>query len=307
MKNALPFLGARLLTPEQTEQADLGPLRQLIGTWKNAPLTDQSKISTGWNVISVPGVPPEQLFVYEVIPYSETFTFSPVAIQAGNRAIQDQTIFGIMYQQDIVSVCTTDFCNERGFSAGTPIHAETGLLLHITDHNGGYSLARLATIPHGNTLLALGGFETGAPTDNNFIPPSPATPTALDGSGTGINNGYTDQVVMFNRFQFPGIFNQADPNSFLTETLGNSVITDMTTISMSTRAENSDAGILNIPFIQSNANATSMDFTFWIQTIKGQAAPQLQYTQTINLVFPPSGTVTPVVWPHITINTLVKQ
>jgi hypothetical protein len=50
-----------------------------------------------------------------------------------------------------------------------------------------------------------------------------------------------------------------------------------------------------------------MDATFWIEKIKGSSALQMQYTQTINLVFPPTGKAVPIVWPHITVNTLVKK
>jgi len=37
-----------------------------------------------------------------------------------------------------------------------------------------------------------------------------------------------------------------------------------------------------------------------------QPIPQLQYTQTINLVFPPTGSKEPINWPHVTVNTLTK-
>ncbi|MNE35482.1 hypothetical protein D3C80_1292430 [compost metagenome] len=76
---------------------------------------------------------------------------------------------------------------------------------------------------------------------------------------------------------------------------------------MSTNTPDADGGILNIPFIQTNVNATKMDATFWIENMKGSKFSQvLQYSQTINLVFPATGSAQPIVWPHITINSLVK-
>ena len=63
-------------------------------------------------------------------------------------------------------------------------------------------------------------------------------------------------------------------------------------------------GILNIPFVTSNANATKMDAIFWIETVQqsdGSEFLQLQYTQTVILNF------LGIDWPHISVATLVKQ
>jgi hypothetical protein len=76
---------------------------------------------------------------------------------------------------------------------------------------------------------------------------------------------------------------------------------------MSTK--NKSGGILNIPYIENNIKATDMEAIFWIQQIAGLDSLQLQYTQTINLVFPGigiTGKPIPVIWPHITVNTLRK-
>jgi hypothetical protein len=66
-----------------------------------------------------------------------------------------------------------------------------------------------------------------------------------------------------------------------------------------------DSGILNIPFLQNNVKAIDMTATFWIETLK-TGEVQLQYSQTINLQFPPTGSTTPIIWPHVTINTMRK-
>jgi len=47
-------------------------------------------------------------------------------------------------------------------------------------------------------------------------------------------------------------------------------------------------GLVNIPFIVKNANATEMNSIFWIETLQrpdGSRFLQLQYTQTVLLVF----------------------
>jgi hypothetical protein len=71
-------------------------------------------------------------------------------------------------------------------------------------------------------------------------------------------------------------------------------------------------GITNIPFINVNANATSLTAIFWIETVQnpdGSTFLQLQYTQTVILDFPvfgppPSNPVVPISWPHISVATL---
>ena len=144
--------GIRHLSATQANEVDLGPLAQLPGTWVSAPI-DPKLIAQGWNVISVPAVP--NGFVYEVIPYTETLTFSPVIIAAGNRGPVvngqqiEQMITGLSYEQKIISACPAGAkCEERGFAAGNEIHAETGFFLNVGDPNGGFTFARLSTIPH---------------------------------------------------------------------------------------------------------------------------------------------------------------
>ncbi len=51
-----------------------------------------------------------------------------------------------------------------------------------------------------------------------------------------------------------------------------------------------------------NANAASVSFTLWLETVQGQPAEsQLQYTQTVLLNF--NG----LSWPHVTVGTLRKS
>jgi len=63
-------------------------------------------------------------------------------------------------------------------------------------------------------------------------------------------------------------------------------------------------GLVNIPFITANANATKIEAIFWIERVRlsdGTEFLQLQYTQTIILDF------ADIAWPHISVATLVKQ
>jgi hypothetical protein len=293
-------VGARILTKAEAANVDLGPLTQLQGTWKSAK-------GMGWNVIAVPG-PPSQEFILEVIPYIETLTFTPV-VAASNRGPfvngteEVQQLVGLMYEQVIVSTCNTPFCNTRGFGNGQQIHAERGIILNIQNLNSNFDIVRLSTIPHGNSVLAPGNASTALPPNNNFFGSASTMPKAVTGNlPFGYGEGQYDTP------QFP-VFPQTNPNLFLQKTLGSQQLTSLTTLSFSTK--NNDGGILNIPFIQQNITATDMESTFWIETIKNPKAGQpdilqLQYTQTINLVFPPTGVKLPVIWPHVTVNTLLK-
>jgi hypothetical protein len=310
-------MGARFVPRQSLTENDLGRLTQLVGEWESVVLTTADKqgasqtIPSGWNVISVPG---PTGFVFEVIPYKENLKFSTVAVQAGNRGPVldgnpfDQQIFGLFYEQQIVSACDTDFCNQRGFGKDTVIHAETGLLLYVTNYNGGYDIARLGTVPHGNALLALGKSSEQTNPGKPTFPPLSAEGTNLDGSEPRMF-GYNDLIIGKRQFvDFP----QATPNAFLEFSLdsivGSGSITNMITLSMSTNHPDATGGILNIPFIQTNVTATLMQATFWLENISGGSETDvLQYSQIINLVFPPVGSVKPIIWPHITVNTLKRM
>lgn len=295
-------MGVKTLNNEEATNVDLGPLAGLQGKW-----ISHAKPANGWNVIAIPGPPSTQGFTLEVIPYRETLNFTPVVI-AGNRGPfvngvqEEQHLVGLMYEQTIHSVCNTDLCKKMGFASGTEIHAERGIFLYINNLNSNFNIARLSTIPHGNSVLAMGNSVEGAPANNDFFGTAPIAPKPVPG-GRPLPFGY-GEIQYFNQ-QFPKVFDQTDPNTFLRKTLGNDKITAMTTLIMST--DNKDGGILNIPFIKDNVNATNLSSIFWIEKIQeanGASVDQLQYTQTIDLVFPATGTTQPVVWPHVTINTL---
>lgn len=309
-------MGARFIPENQLDEIDLGPLKQLVGQWESVvlPPTDGSgpnPTPSGWNVMSVPA---EKGFIFEVIPYKENLKFSAVAVEAGNRGPVingnqfNQEITGLFYEQQIISVCESDFCNERGFANGTVIHAETGLFLYITNYSSGLNVARLGTVPHGNALLAMGSANDTNDPGTSFFPEVSALAFNLDGSPPG-GLGYNENITLDPQF---AEFNQVNPNTFLQSTLqqivGSGTLSNMTTIDLSTKNPDATGGILNIPFIQTNVTATSMDATFWIEQISGGTETELlQYSQTVNLVFPLGGTVTPIVWPHISVSTMKRM
>ena len=99
-----------------------------------------------------------------------------------------------------------------------------------------------------------------------------------------------------------------NPNSILQAALAGQHITATTTLHVtSTDQPVPGGGTANTAFLQGgpdgpNADAVSVNATFWLETLQGQSAPtQLQYAQTVLLNF--AG----LSWPHITVATLRKS
>ena len=292
---------------------DLGPFKELPGTWTSG--------ETGWNMIALPFGGPGADFRLLLNQYREHLTFSLVDKAIPNRGVSpsgetDQTLVGLDYEQLIKQVATTDQ-PDSGLkqSVGAGIHHEPGLFLNMVDqvNLGEPTIARLATIPHGDSVLASGTISTTAGLVD--IP-------AVDGLPVGVsqdlvNNKYLAPYAFFHQTPFTGTVNFAgfpgfDPVSphllleFANQALAgqNLEVVNTTTLSFSTAP---NGGINNIPFVVKQANATSMNSTFWIQEIS-DGSLRLQYLQVVTLEFLPRGDGLPgrIAWPHVSINTLTK-
>lgn len=75
----------------------------------------------------------------------------------------------------------------------------------------------------------------------------------------------------------------------------------------------SPGGILNVPFIERQADTTEMKSTFWVQELgrthaDGSPQMRLQYSQVVMLDFFPRVDGMPglIMWPHVSIHTLAK-
>jgi hypothetical protein len=187
------------------------------------------------------------------------------------------------------------------------LHIEPGIWINVpetTEPAAPPSVVRLATIPHGDALLAQGDSRTvaGPPT----IEAADSTPIS-NADGQPITNA--DYLAPFSITQPPpGIPEHAiiNPNVVLTDAIAKQTIVETVVLSISTQTAvgGIQGGIQNIPFVVKNANATRMNATFWIEKVHDPAAGefmQLQYTQTVMLDF------LDIQWPHITVATLVKQ
>ena len=140
----------------------LGFLKELSGTWEGQ----------GFNLIARPdkegGLP---LFL-ELNQTFETLSFIPISSSIPNRGdiVDDIELFGLTYLQKV-----SDFVTKGA------LHIEPGIWVHIPSQDVGTSqgVARMGTIPHGNSLLAQGTAIQLDPFTGN-----PFDPDAVDAANT---------------------------------------------------------------------------------------------------------------------------
>jgi hypothetical protein len=274
----------------------LGPLAGLAGNW-----TGQ-----GFNVIWRPHPlqPSGQDRFLELNVTSEQLDFGPALQKIPNRGLLQPNISlaGLNYLQQIADANTNR--NQ---------HFEPGVWVTVpqtSDPQEPRTVARLASIPHGTTILLQGTAHTsaGAPAIPNVsIKPFPigqptppidfpeqdlGTPTQFRTSGAGLT-GITQQMVN-------------NPNTVL-RAAPSPPITSTTTLQVASHdASLPGGGTANIAFLKgtahSNANAAHVTATFWLETLQSDTEPRrLQYSQLVLLNF--NG----ISWPHITVATLHKQ
>lgn len=295
--------------PSDIQAARFGPLTDLAGTW----------VGKGFNLISKPAFQLNLPFVLQVNATIETLTFTPIGGQIPDRGSQqdDINVFGMTYTQEVTDAASLQL-----------LHVERGMWINVpptTQPDQPQTVARLGTIPHGDSILAQGSaikvkntppqipavspipfFNDGKPAGAGYFPPAPFAPPQV------------------NPFPLPPGFDLTNPNNALDEAIQGQNIAEMVVLQVSTNTPANGqgvlpgpfgGGILNIPFVNTNANAISIDAIFWIETIVpppslGDPFLQLQYTQTVILNFPPGPagpSNPPINWPHISVATLVKQ
>lgn len=286
---------------------DLGPFRLLAeGVWKSE--------NRGWNMIALPFADGQHQYRLLLNQYKEDLTFPKVVKGVLNRgidpqtgAIQDQTLVGLDYEQAISQIAAAD--QPRSGQLGNidgEIHHEPGLFLHMSEPlTNGLDIARLATIPHGDSVLAMGKAE-----EHIEGPPIIDEISGLPiGGTTDLDHSYLSPYNFFHENPFIGVFDPTLPNALLNEANEELNIIRHTRLHFDTKLES--GGIINIPFIVKQANATEMTSTFWISEIEndhGDIELQLQYSQTVMLDFfdRTDGEEGLIKWPHVSINTLRK-
>ncbi len=291
---------ARLVNP-------LGPLAALPGVWKGR----------GFNQIWRPFHGSQDRFL-ELNETIETLEFDRIPGDIPNRGLlqPDINLAGMHYLQQIQDAHVK---GPNGQLAG--IHIEPGIWINVpptTNPLDPTSVARMANIPHGTSLVAQG---TSFPVLNGPPPPfAPVsiTPFTINPPHTPVNFPEVNLAVP-SPFRtpsgdIPGVTQAMvnNPNVVLTAGIAGKTITSTTTFKVSTTPlapPSSGGGASNIAFLKGaaggpNAESVKVDAIFWIETVKennGTFKLQLQYTQTVLLNF--NG----LSWPHVSVATLEKQ
>jgi hypothetical protein len=286
----------------------LGPLARLVGpdgkgTWEG----------DGFNTIWRPHRLAEGHHRFlELNLTSEKLEFATIPGEIPNRGLlmPDIDMFGITYMQQI-----------KGVDPVEGLHIEPGIWAHVpptTDPKVAATVVRMASIPHGTTILAQGEFLTveGGPriVENNIIPfaPGKAAPSFAEAEATftELNLGAKSDF----RQASAGVTEEMveNPNSMLVKQIQGQNIKSTTVLIVSTKHEPvPGGGTANTAFLEAasnppggNARAVEVDAIFWIETVAdpygGADILQLQYTQTVQLVF------NELSWPHVTVATLKK-
>jgi hypothetical protein len=273
----------------------LGPLAGLLGSWSGP----------GFNVIWRPNSTPASDHFLELNVTGDQIEFTAVPGAIPNRGLlqHDINMFGLTYLQQV---------KDSNLNAG--LHVEPGLWVTIpatSNPKEGPTVARLASIPHGTTIVAQGTatttagppaipgtgikpFAIGQPAATTDFPEqtlTAASPFRTAGAGLA---GITQQMVN-------------DPNTVLTAAIAGQHIVSTTTLQVATNdTPVPGGGTANTAFLQGtaqggNAEAALAVATFWLETLQGETSPtQLQYSQTVFLRF--AG----LSWPHVTVGTLRK-
>lgn len=298
----------------------LGPLAGFPGVWRG----------NGFNLIEIPNrnldptAPPSpDKFRLVLNNTLETLTITEITggiINRGNFQ-GDIEYLSLHYLQQV------DDVNVPVGQSGRGIHLETGLFLNLpagTDPAVQPAVARLGSIPHGDSLLAQGTYFTvqNTPPDFNFNRADP-TPFTVE-NGVRVNDTNKDYLALLqNPEKVPdGIPKAAvmDPTIILEAALEGRTVTDMTVVfldanpikGVSNRNAINDSGAINnIPFVTRNANAVTFSAIFWLMNVINadkSTSTLLQYTQTIVLDFPvkgpTNGEIIDIKWPHIAVASL---
>jgi hypothetical protein len=275
----------------RSEQVDLGPLADLPGFWEG----------TGFSLIARPQFSgSDNGFFLQLNLLRETIEFTAIGAPVMNRGSRqaDIAMGGVTYLHRVTDATT-----------GAGLHIEPGTWLNVPptqEPAASGSIARLATIPHGNSICLVGGSEIAElpPT----IPPANTVPFKIGGEAppAGTKNPFPEydlsRSTRFRTAPLPAGITQDlidDPNSALREALKNQEPIQITRLITTS----SPGGVVNIPFIVSNANTVTVESVFAIERVRtcsGATVLQLQYSQTALLSF---GGLS---FPHVTVGTLVK-
>lgn len=301
----------------------MGPLKNLIGTWTNQNLGTSSlggmATPYSYNIMPLPQDSAKYGYILKNFRYYEEITISPINGTAPNRG------------GDYTQTANTVFYEQRVYFADGPakdqlVHAENGSWLflatgeqisgpypgngNVPPPTGGIpiqsiqaNVAKQISVPHGNSILALGGIvghpgsylHSGTVNIPNYDANS-ILPKGIDTAQYKVNSTGNPYEQLNNNPNAP-LQNAAKANSckqyiqWAVDTSNNGSVT-------------------NIPFEQKKANVLNYSANYWLQAFSnGGEFTQLAYNQTIlmNIPIMINGSVKLIKFPHITCNTLTKK
>jgi hypothetical protein len=298
-----PLLGPGRGSQDQAILQSLGPLAALIGTWASTP-------ANGYCVMPIPEASAANGYILKNFPYYEEISFSAIPGTAANRGgVDEQDCYVLFYEQRVYFA--------SGPQENRLVHAENGSWLHliktqqklgavgwmpmptppapnpILPQDPASEIIKQMSVPHGNSILAVGGFErlAGAPE----IPNVNALPS------------YQGRVLL------PESFVQAygpdvpsnpnvNPNYFLQQSLALTPETVAETVFIDVTSETAGAGVVNSSYMRSHANVSAYSTQLWLEFLESGVV-QLQYSQNITMELTQEEGPA-IEFPHITANTL---
>lgn len=320
---------------------------QLVGRWENAALPgapngEGSKANPlSYNVMPLPQLtssPGETVGyilknsgIWEIVTFpGDSGIASPTtAPNRGDDSAQAPT--ALYYEQQV------HFADGPGANpdpAKSVVHTENGAWLHLATAAkivGPYgtpvgsapvldnpnkqppsiTIAKQMSIPHGNSILALGSYTDPISHDQNnplMIPDAPSVFPTPDGLS---HDPYLKTLGDPKDYQNPRPDYTANPHLPVQVAVGLIKPTNSISWSVTTKALAGGRGsTVDIPFEQRSANVSDYEATYWLMSTDGGTNyDYLAYVQNITLQIPlplPSGTTT-YVFPHITSNVVTRQ
>jgi hypothetical protein len=261
----------------------LGPLVEFEGTFRGSGFNTIFRPDSTQTPTELPVPVTGSDNVLELNLTEETLSFSPGLGSVPNRGMVQGDMFlnGVPYLQTINDVTVP--------SQPVGIHLEPGLWMAVpatTDPALAATVVRMASIPHGTTVLAQGTSVTtaGKPTIaavdiTPFVTGQPASKIPF-ASQTATDDKTPRIPQNLASFIAAGTITQAmltDPNTLLRSHISSQAITSTTTLSISTDPASPlfGGGTDNIAFLLGNAAASTpnaqtlkMEAVFWIETVE---------------------------------------
>ncbi|MGB7136737.1 MAG: heme-binding protein [Acidobacteriaceae bacterium] len=338
--------------------------QQLVGSWSNQDFgTDKDGKPVGgsenplsYNIMPIPQTSDADGYILKNFKYHERLKFNgtdptttlAIAAEAANRGgLVSQNCRAVFYEQQVMFA--------EGPKANTVVHVENGAWLWVprfVQQDGPYaanidveqvqdalqqpsdvSIAKQISVPHGNSILALGGFDTQADPGGTgvcrrqpmikgspVVPdapspypvpaiaiknPSPPPPALI--SNLNVEARYTTQQANPANYQNPHPKLTQCPNRPLQEAV--KIIQPESFMHWSVTTEPGQHGkgiVTNIPFEREVSNVTEYFADYWM--LFKEKKRYLAYTQTILMVLKienkTTGALDQYTFPHVTCNTV---